>query len=119
MKVTSQVLREVGTVAAPTRNAEGLKAPLPPTSRDSTWHSRERGPTLRTKRKASGKAVWRQAPRRGISPVAQAVSRVFVFSMQTQQSIVVIQKAPGGVDSPHGLILFDAICGYARAAAVS
>jgi predicted DCC family thiol-disulfide oxidoreductase YuxK len=35
---------------------------------------------------------------------------VFAFSMQAEQSIVVDPKSPGGVDSPHGLILFDGVC---------
>ena len=30
--------------------------------------------------------------------------------MQAEQSIVVDPKSPGGVDSPHGLILFDGVC---------
>ena len=45
-----------------------------------------------------------------ITPVASAVSEVFPFSMQAQQSIVVDPKSPGGVESPHGLILFDGVC---------
>ena len=39
-----------------------------------------------------------------------AVPRVFVFSMQAEQSIVVDPKSPGGISSPHGLILFDGVC---------
>jgi predicted DCC family thiol-disulfide oxidoreductase YuxK len=30
--------------------------------------------------------------------------------MQTEQSIVVDPKGPGGINSPHGLILFDGVC---------
>jgi predicted DCC family thiol-disulfide oxidoreductase YuxK len=30
--------------------------------------------------------------------------------MQAEQSIVVDSKSPGGVNSPHGLILFDGVC---------
>ena len=30
--------------------------------------------------------------------------------MQAEQSIVVDPKSPGGVNSPHGLILFDGVC---------
>jgi predicted DCC family thiol-disulfide oxidoreductase YuxK len=32
------------------------------------------------------------------------------FSMQAEQSIVVDPKSPGGINSPHGLILFDGVC---------
>jgi len=35
---------------------------------------------------------------------------VFAFSMQAEQSVVVAPKSPGGVNSPHGLILFDGVC---------
>jgi predicted DCC family thiol-disulfide oxidoreductase YuxK len=35
---------------------------------------------------------------------------VFAFSMQGKQSIVVDPKSPGGINSPHGLILFDGVC---------
>ena len=45
-----------------------------------------------------------------ITHVASAVPGVFPFSMQAKQSIVVDPKSPGGVDSPHGLILFDGVC---------
>jgi hypothetical protein len=45
-----------------------------------------------------------------MTPVASAVSGVFPFSMQAQQSIVVDPKSPGSIDSPHGLILFDGVC---------
>jgi predicted DCC family thiol-disulfide oxidoreductase YuxK len=44
------------------------------------------------------------------APVAPAVPRVFGFPMQTEQSIVVDPKSPGGINSPHGLILFDGVC---------
>ena len=39
-----------------------------------------------------------------------AVPRVFACSMQAEQSIVVDPKSPGGINSPHGLILFDGVC---------
>jgi predicted DCC family thiol-disulfide oxidoreductase YuxK len=42
--------------------------------------------------------------------VAPVVPRVFAFSMQAEQSIVVDPKSPGGINSPHGLILFDGVC---------
>jgi predicted DCC family thiol-disulfide oxidoreductase YuxK len=32
------------------------------------------------------------------------------FSLQAEQSIVVDPKSPGGINSPHGLILFDGVC---------
>ena len=44
------------------------------------------------------------------TPVVSAIPWVFAFSMQAEQSIVVDPKSPGGVDSPHGLILFDGVC---------
>ena len=44
------------------------------------------------------------------TPVVSAIPWVFAFSMQAEQSIVVHPKSPGGVDSPHGLILFDGVC---------
>ena len=44
------------------------------------------------------------------TPVAPAVPRVFAFSMQAEQSIVVDPKSPGGINSSHGLILFDGVC---------
>jgi len=33
-----------------------------------------------------------------------------LLSMQAEQSIVVDPKSPGGINSPHGLILFDGVC---------
>jgi predicted DCC family thiol-disulfide oxidoreductase YuxK len=33
-----------------------------------------------------------------------------LFSMQAEQSIVVDPKSPGGINSLHGLILFDGVC---------
>src|ERR1700737_1822961 len=44
------------------------------------------------------------------TPVAPAVPRVFAFSMQAEQSSVVGPKSPGGINSPHGLILFGGVC---------
>jgi len=35
---------------------------------------------------------------------------MFACSMQAEQSIVVDPKSPGGINSPHGLILFDGVC---------
>jgi predicted DCC family thiol-disulfide oxidoreductase YuxK len=35
---------------------------------------------------------------------------VFAFSMQAARSIVVDPISPGGVNSPHGLILLDGVC---------
>jgi len=43
-------------------------------------------------------------------PVASAVPWVFAFSMRVKLSIVVDPKNPGGINSPHGLILFDGVC---------
>jgi hypothetical protein len=39
-----------------------------------------------------------------MTPVASAVSGVFPFSMQAQQSIVVDPKSPGSIDSPHAAV---------------
>ena len=36
---------------------------------------------------------------------------MFAFSVQAVQPIVVDPISPGGVNSPHGLILFDGVCG--------
>src|SRR5271169_5565485 len=44
------------------------------------------------------------------TPIASAVPWVFAFSMQAEQLIVVDPKSPGGINSPHGLILFDGVC---------
>src|SRR5438876_2882092 len=52
----------------------------------------------------------RSLKKRSTTPVAPAVPRVFAFSMQAEQSIVVDPKSPGGITSPHGLILFDGVC---------
>jgi predicted DCC family thiol-disulfide oxidoreductase YuxK len=38
------------------------------------------------------------------------VPQVFAFSMQTGQAIVIDPNSPGGIHSPHGLILFDGVC---------
>ena len=45
-----------------------------------------------------------------ISPPLRRPSRGVCFFMHAQQSIVVDPKSPGGIDSPHGLILFDGVC---------
>ena len=55
-------------------------------------------------------AIFEIASKATTTPVAPAVSRVFAFLMQAEQSIVVDQKSPGGSDSPQGLILFDGVC---------
>ena len=39
-----------------------------------------------------------------------AVPRVFAFSMQAKQSIVVDPKSPSSINSPCGLNLFDGVC---------
>src|SRR6266404_3292467 len=44
------------------------------------------------------------------APVAPAAPRMFVFSMQAEQTIVIDPKSSGGINSPHGLILFDGVC---------
>ena len=44
------------------------------------------------------------------TPVVSAVPWVFAFPVQAEQSIVVDPKSPCGVNSPHGLILFDSVC---------
>src|SRR3979411_2518352 len=41
------------------------------------------------------------------TPVAPASRGGLFFSMQAERSIVVDPKSPGGVNSPHGRILFD------------
>jgi hypothetical protein len=55
-------------------------------------------------------AIFEMASKAATTPVAPAVSRVFAFLMQEEQSIAVDQKSPGGRDSPQGLILFDGVC---------
>ena len=55
-------------------------------------------------------AIFETGPKAATTPVAPAVPRVFAFSMQAEQSIVVDPKSPGGINSPHGLILFDGVC---------
>ena len=55
-------------------------------------------------------AIFETGSKATTTPVAPAVPRVFVFSMQAEQSIVVDPKSPGGINSPHGLILFDGVC---------
>src|SRR5262245_28971540 len=79
-------------------------------------------PTATLPARAYGLAVPRDGDLAGIigvrrlvtlattTPVASAVSRVFAFSMQAERSIVVDPKSPGGINSPHGLILFDGVC---------
>jgi predicted DCC family thiol-disulfide oxidoreductase YuxK len=42
--------------------------------------------------------------------VAPLVPREFALLMQAAWPIVVDPKSPGGIDSPHGLILFDGVC---------
>jgi hypothetical protein len=55
-------------------------------------------------------AIFDTGSKATTTPVAPVVPRVFVFSMQAEQSIVVDLKSPGGINSPHGLILFDGAC---------
>jgi DCC1-like thiol-disulfide oxidoreductase len=60
---------------------------------------------------ASGSAaIFETGSKATTTPVAPAVPRVFAFYMQAEQSIVVDPKSPGGIYSPHGLILFDGVC---------
>ncbi len=66
--------------------------------------------TVATCRSPLAAAIFETGPKATTTPVAPAVPRVFVFSMQAEQSIVVDPKSPGGINSPHGLILFDGIC---------
>jgi len=42
--------------------------------------------------------------------VAALVPREFGLLMQAAQPIVVDPRSPGGINSPHGLILFDGVC---------
>ena len=60
---------------------------------------------------------WRITPptlsashREGPPLLRRPSRKVFAFSMQAEQSIVVDPISPGGVNSPHGLILFDGVC---------
>jgi len=55
-------------------------------------------------------AIFETDSKATTTPVAPVVPRVFAFSMQAEQSIVVDPKSPGGINSPHGLILFDGVC---------
>ena len=55
-------------------------------------------------------AMFATASKTTTTPVAPVVPRVFAFFMQAEQSIVVDRKSPGGINSPHGLILFDGVC---------
>jgi predicted DCC family thiol-disulfide oxidoreductase YuxK len=55
-------------------------------------------------------AIFETGSKATTIPVAPAAPRVFAFSMQSVQSIVIDPKSPGGSDSPHGLILFDGVC---------
>jgi hypothetical protein len=52
-------------------------------------------------------AIFDTGSKATTTPVALVVSRVFAFSMQAEQPIVVDPKSPGGINSPHGLILFE------------
>jgi predicted DCC family thiol-disulfide oxidoreductase YuxK len=71
-----------------------MRRRLPPSARPSVMSS----------------AIFETGSKATITPVAPAVPRVFAFSMQAEQSIVVDPKSPGGINSPHGLILFDGVC---------
>ena len=43
-------------------------------------------------------------------PIAPVVPRAFATPMRATQAIVVDPESPGGINSPHGLILFDGVC---------
>ena len=45
-----------------------------------------------------------------VAPIAPVVPRAFAISMPAKQAIVVDPESPGGINSPHGLILFDGVC---------
>jgi len=45
-----------------------------------------------------------------VVPVALPVLRAFATAMQATPAIVVDPESPGGINSPHGLILFDGVC---------
>src|SRR3984893_5509564 len=60
--------------------------------------------------RGSGRSRGRCAWWATTTPVARVFPRVFAFSIQAEQSIVVDPKSPGGINSPHGLILFDGVC---------
>jgi predicted DCC family thiol-disulfide oxidoreductase YuxK len=63
------------------------------------------------RRRGAFASTWRWIETRVMTtPVVSAFPCVSALSMQSQQSIVVDPKSPGGVDSPHGLILFDGVC---------
>ncbi|MGA7993312.1 MAG: DCC1-like thiol-disulfide oxidoreductase family protein [Bradyrhizobium sp.] len=55
-------------------------------------------------------AIFETGSRATTTPVSPVVPRVFAFSIQAEQSIVVDPKSPGGINSPHGLILFVGVC---------
>jgi predicted DCC family thiol-disulfide oxidoreductase YuxK len=55
-------------------------------------------------------AIFEADSKATTTPVAPVSPRVFAFSMLAEQSIVVDPKSPGGINSPHGLILFDGVC---------
>ncbi len=76
------------------RRGDRLRRRLPPSARSSVMSA----------------AIFETGSKATTTPVAPAVPRVFAFSMQAEQSIVVDPKSPGGINSPHGLILFDGVC---------
>jgi predicted DCC family thiol-disulfide oxidoreductase YuxK len=45
-----------------------------------------------------------------VVPIAPVVLRAFAVPMPADQAIVVDPESPGGINSPHGLILFDGVC---------
>src|SRR6516162_4113409 len=47
---------------------------------------------------------------RAAVPIAPVVPRAFATPMRATQAIVVDPESPGGINSPHGLILFDGVC---------
>ena len=45
-----------------------------------------------------------------VVPIALPALRAFAVPMPADQAIVVDPESPGGINSPHGLILFDGVC---------
>jgi hypothetical protein len=85
------------------RRDDRMRRRLPPSARPSVMSA----------------AIFETGSKATTTPVAPAVPRVFAFSVQAAQSIVVDPKSFDGIYSPHGLILSTAYASYARAAAAS
>src|SRR5262249_34019127 len=66
------------------------------------------GPEFATKLRRLGRSAV-VVPLRGV-PVAPVVPRAFAIPMPAEHAIVVDPESPGGIISPHGLILFDGVC---------